>query len=250
MVGPGVPQLLRLRPLPLPRRGRAHHTTPGLAPGPHPGRGALCARPGDLSAAGRVDRRRLAAARGRRPAAEPGGGRPRGATPAPVPAPPVRDDFDAPALAPYWNTLRTPATPQWLSLTERPGHLRLRGRQSPHSRYALRLTHEECRGRVLGIVLTDDGAYGELPGCELDVDDWPLAHLRARFDGPELRFAASPDGVSWQDVGPALEATRLSDDYGERLRFTGAFVGVCVQDLGGTRAVADFDWFELRDLAP
>ncbi|MEU5613940.1 hypothetical protein AB0H03_35430 [Streptomyces sparsogenes] len=175
---------------------------------------------------------------------------PRGATPAPVPAPPVRDDFDAPALAPYWNTLRTPATPQWLSLTERPGHLRLRGRQSPHSRYALRLTHEECRGRVLGIVLTDDGAYGELPGCELDVDDWPLAHLRARFDGPELRFAASPDGVSWQDVGPALEATRLSDDYGERLRFTGAFVGVCVQDLGGTRAVADFDWFEPRDLAP
>ncbi|MEU1663791.1 hypothetical protein ABZ547_09250 [Streptomyces sparsogenes] len=43
---------------------------------------------------------------------------------------------------------------------------------------------------------------------------------------------------------PALRRLRRA------LRFTGTFVGVCVQDLGGTRAVADFDWFELRDLAP
>lgn len=114
--------------------------------------------------------------------------------------------------------------------------------------YYLRLTHTEGRGRVLGVILTDDGAYRELQESELDVDDWPLAYLRARFDGPELRFFASPDGTDWQAVGPVLDASKLSDDYGNRLRFTGAFVGICAQDLGGTRAPADFDWFEVRDL--
>jgi alpha-N-arabinofuranosidase len=41
------------------------------------------------------------------------------------PAEPCCDHFDAATLAPYWNFLRTPRSPFW-SLTERPGHLRLR----------------------------------------------------------------------------------------------------------------------------
>ena len=39
---------------------------------------------------------------------------------------PARDDFDAPALKPYWNFLRAPNAANW-SLTERPGWLRLKG---------------------------------------------------------------------------------------------------------------------------
>lgn len=45
---------------------------------------------------------------------------------APQPAEPERDDFDAPALAPYWNHLRNP-DPSLYSLSERPGWLRLKG---------------------------------------------------------------------------------------------------------------------------
>ena len=44
----------------------------------------------------------------------------------PWPAEPLRDDFDAPALGPRWNHLREVLPHAW-SLTERPGHLRLRG---------------------------------------------------------------------------------------------------------------------------
>lgn len=44
----------------------------------------------------------------------------------PVPPLPARDDFDDAALAPHWNYLRNP-DPKLFSLTERPGHLRLRG---------------------------------------------------------------------------------------------------------------------------
>ncbi|MGP4050515.1 glycoside hydrolase family 43 protein [Streptomyces sp. 2A115] len=226
---------------------------------------------------------------GRRPSVEVPA--PTGVEPGPAVVPVAHDDFNSPVLGGHWSTLRVPATADWLTLGERPGHLRLRGRQSTHSRfdqslvarrltslrsevttvvdfrpshfsqlaglicwydtsthYYLRLTHVEGRGRVLGVVLTDNGVYGELSDSELTTDDWPLVHLRARFDGAELRFSASPDGTDWHPVGPPLDASKLSDDYGDLLRFTGTFVGVCAQDLGGTRAPADFDWFEVRDL--
>jgi xylan 1,4-beta-xylosidase len=211
------------------------------------------------------------------------------ATPA---APPVhRDDFTGPALGPRWRTLREPPAPDWLSVTERPGFLRLRGRHSPHSRFAhslvaqplrslrceattvleftprhpgqlaglmawydastyyyLRVTYDErLGGPVLGLAENDDGRYREHPGHDLPVADWPRCHLRARFDHAALRFAASPDGTAWRDVGPVLDASRLSDDYGSRLRFTGAHVGLAAHDLHGTRAAADFGFFEIRD---
>lgn len=43
------------------------------------------------------------------------------------------DDFDTPVLGPQWSTLRRPATPDWLTLTARPSHLRLHGGRSPQS---------------------------------------------------------------------------------------------------------------------
>jgi xylan 1,4-beta-xylosidase len=46
----------------------------------------------------------------------------------PAPPPSARDDFDAAALDPEWNTLREPADPGWCTLAHR-GHLRLRGRE-------------------------------------------------------------------------------------------------------------------------
>lgn len=43
---------------------------------------------------------------------------------------PARDGFDGPRLSPRWSTLRVPAAEDWLSLSERPGYLRLKGRES------------------------------------------------------------------------------------------------------------------------
>jgi xylan 1,4-beta-xylosidase len=207
------------------------------------------------------------------------------------PAEPARDDFNAPVLGLHWASLRIPADPSWANLTERPGWLRLRGRESLHSLheqslvvkrlesvhsrietclefapthftqsaglicyydtkgfYYLRVSHDEACGKVLGIVLTDDGAYDEPGESQVCVEGWPRYFLRAEIDGGSLQFSASPDGVAWQNVGPVLDATKLSDDYGTGfLRFTGAMAGLCAQDLGGTRAIADFDYFEIRN---
>jgi xylan 1,4-beta-xylosidase len=210
----------------------------------------------------------------------------------PWPATSGRDDFDSPGLDVNWNTLRAPADESWLSLAERPGWLRLRGRDSQHSLFAqslvarrlesfrailetcldfspanftqtaglicwydtnthyyLRVTHDEDLGRVLGIVLTDDAAYDELGGSKIAVSDWPLVYLRAEIDFARLQFSASPDGERWQEIGCELDASKLSDDYGRGLHFTGAFVALCAQDLGGTRVPADFDYFALRNPA-
>jgi len=200
-----------------------------------------------------------------------------------------RDDFDSHRLDVRWSSLRVPPDNSWLSLTERPGWLRLRGRDSlvslfdqslvarrlqhfqvtaetclefapnhftqmaglvcyydTRQHYYLRLTHDERLGRVLGVVLTDDGAYDELIESQVAINDWERVFLRAEIDRERLQFSAAPDGHAWQPIGPVLIASKLSDDYGGTLRFTGAMVGLCAQDVGGTRAHADFDYFDYQ----
>lgn len=197
------------------------------------------------------------------------------------------DHFDEGTLDPSWSSLRVPMDSSWLSLSARPGWLRLTGRDSMHSyfeqslvakrlthfrvaaatrldfspdhftqmaglicyyhtrmHYYLRITHDENCGKVLGIVLTDSGNYDELPF--VSVNDWPEVHLRAEIDRERLRFSASPDGNSWQLIGPVLDASKLSDDHAQG--FTGAMIGLCAQDVGGTRRHADFDHFTLAPL--
>lgn len=217
---------------------------------------------------------------------------PAGIASSPWPSPLGRDDFDRPSLDVTWSSLRVPVEEHWLTLTARPGWLRLRGRDSLHSwfkqslvakplrssrcvaetclefspahftqaaglvcyydtrtYYYLRVTSHETLGRVLSIAITDDAVYREpAPAEQLAVNDWPRCFLRATIDETTLHFTASPDGRDWRAVGPSLDATKLSDDYGNALHFTGAMVGICAQDLANTGATADFDYFSLTAL--
>ena len=108
------------------------------------------------------------------------------------------------------------------------------------------MTHDEPRGRILGIVLTDDGHFSAPANGEIVVNDWNQFHLRAEIDFQKLQFSASPDGQGWRNIGPVLDASKLSDDYGTGFHFTGAMVGLCAQDVGGDRTPADFDYFDYR----
>jgi xylan 1,4-beta-xylosidase len=210
----------------------------------------------------------------------------------PWPPEPDRDDFNATTLNLNWSSLRIPVDESWLTLRERPGWLRLRGRDSVFSlfkqslvarrlqafhvlvetclefnpenynqmaglicwydtrtHYYLRVTHDEKLGKVLGIILTDDGTCDELTASQVAINDWKQCYLRAEINRRDLQFSASSDGLAWESMGPVLDATKLSDDYGQNiLHFTGAFIGLCAQDLAGTRAIADFDYFIMRNL--
>ena len=214
---------------------------------------------------------------------------PLGVSASPWPAEPGRDDFTGTALDPRFCALRVPIEASWANLTERPGWLRLRGRDSLYSfydqsllarrlesfqctaqtcmefepthfsqmaglicwydrrmHYYLRVTHDEARGKVLGIALADNGAYDELLDSQIAINDWRQCHLRAVIDDERLNFSASPDGREWRNIGPTLDSSKLSDDYGPFLRFTGTFIGICAQDLNSAKASADFDYFEMR----
>ena len=116
--------------------------------------------------------------------------------------------------------------------------------------YYLRVTHHETLGKVLGITLTDDGSYDEPDVSPLVINDWKQCYLRAIIDAPCLQFFASPNGAVWQKIGPVLDASKLSDDYGHYLHFTGAMAGICAQDLNNRTAMADFDYFEMSVEAP
>jgi xylan 1,4-beta-xylosidase len=207
------------------------------------------------------------------------------------PEKPVRDDFDAGELSSYWSSLRTPVDSTWISLSDRPGWIRLIGRESIHSfheqslvaqrvqsfhitaetclefeprtsnhlaglicwydtrtHYFLRVTRDDGK-KVVGIILTDDGKYDELAESDLQINDWKRIFLRAVIGKENLEFFASPDGVNWNKIGPTLDSSKLSDDYGQGLHFTGAMIGLCAQDIDCSGCHADFDYFVLKNNA-
>ena len=75
-------------------------------------------------------------------------------------------------------------------------------------------------------------------------------YLKVHFNRSNLQFYYATKANEWQQVGGILDGSILSDDYvregGQQYRpaFTGAFVGLCCQDLSGQKHYADFDWFE------
>jgi xylan 1,4-beta-xylosidase len=72
-----------------------------------------------------------------------------------------------------------------------------------------------------------------------------LVWLRATVDYAELVFCWSDDGENWQEIPVKLDQSLLSDEAGMSgaEQFTGAFIGLCCNDLTGARKHADFEFF-------
>ncbi|ASR47488.1 hypothetical protein B4V02_12800 [Paenibacillus kribbensis] len=114
----------------------------------------------------------------------------------------------------------------------------------------LRITHVEEQGRVLGIIQTIRGNYDELLAQDLSLPSSGPIRLKAAVCRDCLHFFYALGGSDWQSIGVKINILHLADEASDLLRFTGTFVGVCVQDLGGTRRHADFDYFIYREIAP
>ena len=199
-------------------------------------------------------------------------------------------NFDSDTLDINFQSLRRPITEEWLSLTERPGWLRLKGmeptvslfRQSLIARrvqafnievttqidfqpetfqqmagliayydtenhYYLRISEDETLGRTLNIIATDAAKSCEVLKDDISIPDTGKISLRLTLNKADLQFFYSVNGDQWIEIGPKLNGAILSDDY-SNLGFTGAFVGLCAQDISGTKKPADFKYFKYEEI--
>ncbi len=209
------------------------------------------------------------------------------------PATPEHEDFDSPQLPLAFQWLRSPWPDELFSLTARPGHLRLYGRESLGSLFrqslVARRQQAHCYSaetviefepdrfqQMAGLICYynsakfhylyvshDDqlGKYIRVMSClpdqlQSDVFSAPVAipsgvriHLRVEVDFERLWFAFRLESGTWTLLPGPLDASILSDEAAApgTPNFTGAFVGVCCQDVAGTRQHADFDSFDYRE---
>ena len=214
-------------------------------------------------------------------------------SPHPFPSSPIREDFDSPQLPLAFQWLRSPWPDELFNLTERPGHLRLYGREAIGSlfRQALvaRRQQSHCFSaatvvefepdhfqQMAGLVCYYSGlkfhylyvshdetlgkhvrAMSSLPDqVQSDAFTTPIAipfgvpvHLRVEVDFERLYFAYRVGDQDWCWLPEQFDASILSDEASApgSPNFTGAFVGMCCQDVAGTCRAADFDYFDYRE---
>nr|WP_276514241.1 hypothetical protein [Actinomadura citrea] len=201
--------------------------------------------------------------------------------PHPWPAAPACDHFDGPELDPAWNMLRTPRE-RWWSLTERPGHLRLRvrpetladvanpsflGRRQQHQDFAAFTSldfapaDEERAGLALVqnndfhvlLVSTSQGVrlVGREQGAETVLAAGPAVPgpVRLAFEAHgrwyQAYYGSAPG--EWAPLGPPVDGDLLSSQVAGG--FTGAYIGLYATSNGRAGGGhADFAWFEYRPL--
>ena len=207
---------------------------------------------------------------------------------------PQRDDFITETLDINFQFLRVKLDADSYSLSERPGFLRLKGRESLNSHhtqalvarrqqsffytaetcldfhpetfqqmagitafydnenfYYLYVTHDEEMGKCIDIMSSVKGNTHFPLWNKIALDNQKECYLRIKVRYDKLNFQYSQDGTNWISIGPDLDCSTLSDEFQEgdkNASFTGAFVGLCCQDLSGRRKAADFDYFEYREL--
>jgi len=209
------------------------------------------------------------------------------------PAAPEREDFESPNLPLDFQWLRSPWPGELFSLTDRPGFLRLFGRETLGSLFrqslvARRQQSHCCSAETMmefepgrfqqsaGLICYYNSSkfhylyvsYDEQLGKHLrvmsslpdqlhsDVFSAPIAiapgapvRLRVEIDFERLCFAYAVGDSEWSRLPGHLDASILSDEAAApgTPNFTGAFVGVCCQDLTGAGHAADFDYFVYRE---
>ncbi len=113
----------------------------------------------------------------------------------------------------------------------------------------LHVSHDDAHGKHLRVMSAlPDAPIGDAFTAPQPIPPGPVA-LRVEVDQERLIFAYRLGGGDWQPLPQIFDASILSDEaqMPGTPNFTGAFVGMACQDMAGTRAPADFDWFCYRE---
>ena len=113
----------------------------------------------------------------------------------------------------------------------------------------LYVSQDEANGRYIRVMsCLPDIARADDVTPPVSIPAGVPVELRVEVDYERLRFGYRTEDLEWRWM-PQLDASILSDEAGPAFypNFTGAFVGVCCQDLAGTRRPADFEYFDYRE---
>ncbi|QNF29665.1 glycoside hydrolase family 43 protein [Metabacillus elymi] len=113
----------------------------------------------------------------------------------------------------------------------------------------LRISNDEEIGKCLNIIQTKNGQYDELLEKDIPLQEGKTCKLKAVIERENLQFyyTYSQNDDKWNKIGSVIDICHLSDEYGDYIRFTGTFIGLCVQDLSGSKKHADFEYFIYKE---
>ena len=200
----------------------------------------------------------------------------------------VRDDFEEKALSLDYQSLRIPMDEHYLSLSARPGWLRMYGRSGLSSRFSqtliarrmreycmeasacvefepevfkqmagliflydcdnylyLHISRDEDVGKCITLLKAENKKYEYLTDY-IPVREKEALYLKMETRNAMTRFYYGYSEKGWQEIGPLINASFLSDEACGEGWFTGAMIGICCQDMTGFGRYADFDWFEVK----
>lgn len=118
----------------------------------------------------------------------------------------------------------------------------------------LHITVDDEGKRVLQIISCNNHQISESLEKPISLSQTNDIVLRTEWHADTIQCYYQDGSNDWIEVGKPLDGSILSDDYvregGNRYRpaFTGAFVGMCCQDLSGERLHADFKVFIYENL--
>jgi xylan 1,4-beta-xylosidase len=203
------------------------------------------------------------------------------------PSLPACDSFDGAALDQRWNFIRTPRGEFW-SLTDRPGHLRLKlkpesitreenpsfvGRRQQHISFAARTVmefHAATETEEAGIVLLQNHDYQfrfvrslsgsdqvlrliqRREGEEQVLAEKPVSagkiYLKVEAIGQDYSFYYAEEAEHWNVLAENADGRILSSDI------AGGFIGTYIGMYAGSNGQpsgswADFDWFEYTEIS-
>lgn len=186
------------------------------------------------------------------------------------------DEFDSPSLGLQWQWNHNPV-PEYWSLTERPGYLRLRAVHAPDIMRARNTLTQKLiggKGTVTVEQCVEGMATGQRAGLTFlgaDADNWICVersdsgfHIEAMtagvaYHGPEICcervwFSTHYDFAGATTLSFSTDGTRFLRLGGEcRLSYgfwKGARIGLFTYNSTGAGGVVDFDWFRYEHDGP
>lgn len=107
----------------------------------------------------------------------------------------------------------------------------------------LHVTRTDSIARVVQLVARTDDVTTVV--AEKEATPGPI-RLHVDLDGAYAAFSVAVTGGDLEALGALQPAWKLSDDFGDRLRFTGLFAGIRVDDLDGIGWSAEFRRFAIH----